>query len=224
MFPRQSTTNPKQLPLRAGVGLQASAEEDPTHIVTHHWVLIVPILYFRAKMPKPVEMEYVQQAVVDYFRDHSVFQYTYPYPFDPQDVDVILRVRPVELRCDNLTPYSSGLTLVSQFFPPPPLSLLVLLLAPQERFTGKFALEFTLETPKGEEIAVYELNGKDTQWVWIYSQPFANYMWYNSVFRTQFLQVMDGVRTRIEQDSDQIMAAAGQEPSSGERVLPPVRP
>ena len=206
MFTRQSTTNPKQLPLRVGIVLEASPDQDPTTIITVQYNPF-PIMTLTAAFPKPVEMEYVQDAVVDYFRDSGLFRYTYPYPFDSRDVDVVVRVRPTRILCDNDTGYSGGITLAESLLSY--IGLIMILACPQEHFSADFAMEFIVQKPDGTEIAKYTAAQADKAWVYIYAQPFANYMWYESVFRKCFLGVMDEVRGHIERDADKITAAAG---------------
>lgn len=203
MFTRQSTTSPKQLPVRAGVVVEGSAAHDPTDIFTYQF----PFVFLHAQFPKPVEMEYFSDCVVDYFRDFATFQYTYPSPFDPRDVDLVVVVRPKIASAANNTGYSTAMTIAPQFLPG--LGALVPFVLPQEQFSSDFTLEFALQTRDGREIATYESSASGSEWVWIYKQPFANYMWYDSVFRKSFFSVMEEVKQAIEKDSDKIMAALG---------------
>jgi len=205
MTTRQSTQNPKQLPLRVGVVCEAGPQQDPTSILTVYFVYTIPTHWLYGQYPKPIEMEYFADCVVDYLRDYNVFQYTYPYPYDPRDVDFELVVRPTTLQCSNSTVYSTTLAGVSQF---PYLGLAVFFL-PLERFESRLGVEMVLKKPNGPEVATYHFAQAGSQWVWIYQQPFGEYLWYNSIFRSHFMAMMDSLRQKIEQDSRKIMAAVG---------------
>jgi hypothetical protein len=202
LFCRQSTTNPKQFPLRVGVAVRARRDQDPTSIFTYHF----PVLTFSGQFPKPVEMEYFADSVVDYLRDRAVFRYTYPYPFDPADVDLVLFVEPRQARLTNDSLYGSLMPLAAYLLPFP--GFLIPLVLPQEKFSGRFVLEFRLRTPDGQDVATYETKETGDEWVWLWEQPYANYLWYRSIFRTRFLEMLDDVKARMEKDSALIMAAA----------------
>jgi hypothetical protein len=205
---RQSTANPKQLPLRVGVVFEGNRDHDPTSVKSMQFMYFIPIVWLYGQFPKPIEMEYVQDCVVDYLRDYSVFRYAYPFPFDSKDVDLVLRVRMRQIQYSNSTTYSSVMNIVEQLTSY--IGLILMFAAPQERFHAQVDLEFALLKPPGDQaVATYQFAQEGKQWVYLIEQPWGEHSWYKSVFREKLMAVMDELRKAIEQDSAKIMAGAG---------------
>jgi len=205
---RQSTANPKQLPLRVGVVFEGNRDYDPTSVKSIQYMFVIPTMWLYAQFPKPIEMEYVQDCVVDYLRDYSVFRYAYPYPFDAKDVDVVLRVRMRQIQYKNNTAYSTTMNIVEQLTSY--IGLILMFALPQEKFDAQVDLEFALLKPPGDQpIASYQFAQAGKQSVYLVQQPYAEYSWYNSIFREKFMAVMEELKKAIEKDSEKIMTAAG---------------
>ena len=206
LIARGSALSAKKLPLSVGVVTEGYQHQSVTQISTYQF----PFVFMKGQLPKPIELEYITDCITDYFRDYGVFDYVYAYPFDPTDVDLILRVKPNTLEMAN-TPYGTGMSVggfvVSMIIPG--VQLIAILALPQEQFVSNLDVGFAVETPEGGAVAEYSFAANDEDWVWIYSQPFGNYIWHNSVHRTTFFELMDSLKTALEKDADELVGAAG---------------
>ncbi len=199
MFKGKSVKNPNRLPLKAGVVLNAAQRGKISEFLT--FTLPIPFYIITAAFPKINEQEFILDSVVQYLKDTELFDFTYSFPFDKRDVDVILEVKINDILAKNSTPYS----LIWQL---PFLNILTLLGVPQERFSMLFDIRVDVKQPDGTLITSYKARWSDADWVTIYEMPYADYMWYESVFRDVFMKVLDSISAKITSDSEQIISAA----------------
>jgi hypothetical protein len=64
-----------------------------------------------------------------------------------------------------------------------------------------------LKTTAGAEISRYSFSGKAKDSVTLYQMPYGNYLWYESMFRQQFDQMMTTFYRGIEADKAKILVA-----------------
>jgi len=182
------------LPLKAGVRVSAARERKVCSLFTY----LFPWYFISAGFPKRDEMEFLRDSIVRDLFDTRTFRYTYPAPFDPAAVDVIVNATVTEVRASNLKVYPTIIGL-------PYISLLTLVGVPQEIFFARMGFRFDVTTPDGTVLKTYEVFNKGTDAVTIYEQPWANYIWYRSVFRSTFLASMDEFREQLRSDAPFIL-------------------
>jgi len=181
------------IPLKAGVRVAASRRRQVTSLSTY----IFPFYIIRGGLPKRDEMEFLRDSVVRDLQDTRTFLYTYPAPFDPSVVDVIVDITPTDIELSNLKGYG---TLVSL----PVINLLLVFGVPQEIFSTRMAFTFEVKTHQGKVLKRYTTAAEGWDGVTLYELPWANYMWARSVFREKFLECMDDFRRQLLADAEAI--------------------
>ncbi len=199
MYKAQAVANPNKLPLT--VGVEKCKFMGSRKLVDVGYVTIpIPFLIIHGGFPKTDQREFVADSVAQYFRDANVFNYSYAAPFDKKDVDLTVQVTFDKYRNSGNKVWPTILTL-------PYVNILGLIL-PQDFFKSEIKVTFDLYARDSTKVLSYSTNATDKDAVWIYSQPYGEYMWYKSVFRQTFLRVLDEFKEKVEADRNQIIAAA----------------
>lgn len=183
----------------AKIGVNPIAKSGSTRISDIGYT-IIGIYWIEAKMPRRAEADYVQQAIADHLNDSRVFQYAYITPFDKQKVDLTMDIAFDRYNLTNARTYANIINI-------PYINLLTLFGIPQDIFRSDIQATCTLKTTAGAEIARYTYSGKASDSVTLYAMPYGNYLWYESVFRQQFDQMMTTFYRGIEADKAKIQAA-----------------
>ncbi len=203
--------NPNRLPVKAGIAkVKLAQETSVASIVT--FSLPIPFMTTTAVFPKDTEEGFLEDSLLQYIRDVKLFDFAYSSPFDKRDVDVILNFTFERFTASNNKLYSEGLLLFNFLVPyiVPQLSILGIInpfALPQEIFSANIELHLDVNLPDGTKVTSYQSSHYGTEAVWIYGQPYANYTWYNSVFRKVFLRALDDIKGQLEGDSDHIVNA-----------------
>jgi hypothetical protein len=72
------------------------------------------------------------------------------------------------------------------------------------------AIDFELATRDGKVIKTYSHACNEWQFVNMWKQPFANYMWYESIFLKNFTKAMGTLTQGLETDRAEILKAVSQ--------------
>lgn len=196
-------TSEVEFPLKLGVG---QLEKAGSQRISSIGFTIMFFYWIDAKMPRRTETDYVLQSVADHVNDNRMFRYAYIEPFDPAKVDLTMEIKFDQYDCKNALGgvYASVLATV------PYISLLPLFGVPQDIFSTRIRASCVLKTRSGQEVARYSYQGrKVTDAVTLYEMPYGNYLWYDSVFRREFDQMMTSFYGQMRNDKAKIMAAVG---------------
>lgn len=160
------------------------------------------VYWIDAKMPRRVETDYVLQAVADHINDNRIFQCAYITPFDSRKVNLTMDIVFDKYKLSNAGggAYATVMNL-------PLINLLTLVGVPQEIFKSDMQATCILKTTAGAEISRYTFASKASDAVTIYAMPYGNYLWYESMFRQQFDQMMTSFYRGIEADKAKILSA-----------------
>jgi hypothetical protein len=160
------------------------------------------VYWIDAKMPRRVETDYVLQAVADHINDSRIFQCAYITPFDSRKVNLTM-----DVVFDKYLLSNAGGGVYATVMNLPFINLLTLVGVPQEIFKSDMQATCILKTTAGAEISRYTFSSKASDAVTIYAMPYGNYLWYESMFRQQFDQMMTSFYRGIEADKAKILAA-----------------
>jgi len=191
LYQLDRSSNPPKIPNKIGLE-KVQFDPGPSFVskIKTYW-LPIPFYIFSAKYPKLEEKTYIDGAIYQYFKDNNTFSYIYMAPFDSKDVNYILSFNVRKCKAQNNIVYSSLLTL-------PFVNFLVIIL-PQQIFISEYDLEMEVKKPNGEVIGKFwHLRPSKWSYVWIYQQPLADYIWYHSVFKKQFLAIMGEFNNDLE--------------------------
>lgn len=197
------------LPLAVGVReLEKVGTQRITDVTTYG---TFGIIAFSARMPRRSEADYMGNALANALRSSGAFTYVYGTPFDTKDVDVVLGLRAERCRIENNTLYGTAVNHASMI---PTIGTFIEIgvlvgLIPQEYFTMDWSLVCTVATPEGKVIKEYKHVCSDADWVNLWSQPYANYMWYDSIFLRHFEEAVQSFLKSIDTDRAEILRAAG---------------
>jgi hypothetical protein len=156
------------------------------------------IYWYDAKMPRRKETDYVHQSVSDHVTDSKIFKNAYIHPFDPSKVDFVMDIHFDEFKYSNAGAYATIMAL-------PFINFLTLVGVPQDIFSTDIEAVCTLKTRGGKVIGEYKHSSHGKDAVNIYEMPYGNYLWYDSIFRTEFDNMMQSFYEQIRKDK-QIMA------------------
>jgi hypothetical protein len=162
---------------------------------------IFAVYWLDAKMPRRTETDYVLQSVADHINDNRIFQYAYITPFDAKKVNLTM-----DIVFDRYLLSNGGGTYAT-IMNLPIIGLLCLAGVPQEKFQSDMQATCILKTTAGAEISRYSFSGKAKDSVTLYQMPYGNYLWYESMFRQQFDQMMTTFYRGIEADKAKILVA-----------------
>jgi hypothetical protein len=196
------------LPLAVGVSpIQKDGAQRLTHVQTYQ---VLGIMGMSARMPRREEPDYLNKSIANALQASGTFQYVYPTPFDHADVDVVISVEVRNCRLAN-TPFGT-VTNHLQMVPTAGMVISIgqlLAIIPQEHFKMEWEMVCKVSTREGRLIKEYTHVCKDGDFVSLWSQPFGNYMWYESLFVKQFGAAMDLFTTSIRNDRSEILQAVG---------------
>jgi hypothetical protein len=163
-----------------------------------------------ARLPRRDETDYINKSITDALRANGTFQYIYATPFDRQDVDLVLSVKLRSCKLDN----SNYGTIINhcQMIPIPPIGQLISLgmlvgVIPMEQFSVNWKIDFELATRDGKIIKTYSHACDEQAFVNMWKQPFANYMWYESIFLKNFTSAVATLTKGVEKDRAEILQA-----------------
>lgn len=204
-----SKTRAEALPLAIGVNaLEVSGSHRVSNIMTYQSFGLMGV---GARLPRRDETDYFNKSITDALRANGNFQYIYATPFDRQDVDLVLNVKLRSCKLEN----SNYGTAIAHGQMIPTLGMFVSLgtligVIPQEYFSVNWKIDFELETRDGKVIKTYSHACNEFQFVNMWKQPFANYMWYESIFLKNFSKAVDALTQGIEKDRAEISQAVNQ--------------
>ena len=155
---------------------------------------------FKARMPRKDERNYVTQSIADHMNDNSIFNISYVAPYNPKNVDLKVQFEFDEYDIKNNKLYANIINL-------PLINILAILGAPQEHFTSNIKVKINLVKTNGKIIKSYEYAATDNEWVSLYKQPYANYMWYGSIFQKEFDKMMQFFYGKMQNDKAEILKA-----------------
>jgi hypothetical protein len=161
---------------------------------------ILGIYHFKAKMPRQDEKDYLTQSIADHLNDSRIFNVSYVSPYNPKNVDVKVSFSFEEYALTNNKFYANFINL-------PLIQLVTLLGVPQDRFSSDIKVKINLHTTGGKLIKSYDYASTNSEWVTLYRQPYANYMWYDSVFQKEFDKMMKFFYAKLKADKVQIVKA-----------------
>ena len=186
--------------VKAGVRVLASRDKALTSIKTWQAFGIYTI---SAGFPKRDEMEFFRDSICRDLFDTCTFRYTYPAPFEDAAVDLIVEVTATDVEMSNNKTYSVIIGNV------PYVNIVTLFGVPQEYFHARLGLKFDVKTPDGAVVKSYTTTHEGREGVSLYRMPWANYIWYRSVFRRVFLSAMDDFRKKLVEDKALLLQRAG---------------
>jgi len=204
-----SKTRTEAMPLAIGVNApQVFGSHRVSNIMTYQGLGLMGI---GARMPRRDETDYINKSMTDALRANGTFQYIYSTPFDRQDVDMILNVKLRSCQMENSN-YGTTITHCQMI---PTVGMFISLgtltgLVPMEHFFVNWKIDFELVTGDGKVIKTYSHACKDWQFVNLWKQPFANYMWYESIFLKNFTSATETLTRGIEKDRVEILQAVNQ--------------
>jgi len=204
-----SKTRAEALPLAVGVKApEVTGSHRVSNIMTYQTLGIMGV---GARMPRRDETDYFNKSITDALRANGNFQYIYATPFDPQDVDLVLNVKLRSCKLEN----SNYGTIINHCQMIPTVGIFVSIgtlvgVIPMEYFTVSWAIDFELATRDGKVIKTYSHACNEWQFVNMWKQPFANYMWYESIFLKNFTKAMGTLTQGLETDRAEILKAVSQ--------------
>lgn len=212
-----SSTSPvlMQLPAEAGgsaefpisVGVLKATKVGDQKLTNMKTYGMLGLYQFGARMPRREEIDFLSRAISEYLRDSKTFTYVYDQPFNRDDVDLIIKT---ELEKFDMNNSVYGTVMQNVGFIPTIgfiIQLSQLVGVPQETFHFDYRFTMKVETPSGQELAAYTFEGSDWDTADLYDQPFANWLWYDSLFQKMFFQAMEDFKGKFRQDKEIIMAA-----------------
>jgi hypothetical protein len=185
------------LPFKLGVD---KIEKKGKAELTNAGFTIMGIYHIKAKMPRNDEKDYLTQSIADHLNDSSIFNISYVTPYNPKNVDVKVSFSFDEYALTNNKFYANFINL-------PLIQLVTLFGVPQDRFSSDIKVKISLHTTSGKLIKSYDYASANSEWVSLYKQPYANYMWYDSVFQKEFDKMMKFFYSKLKSDKVQIVKA-----------------
>lgn len=214
-YKEAAESNPKKINAKIGVDMPNFSEAGKLiQMKSTNFVLIIPAYTFTADFPKRVDREFFVDLMHQYLKDSDMFSYAYSTPFDKNDVDLVMES---DVRKFKYTNGSWGTTwsCIGQVIGIVPfvgliLTLIWIFAVPQEKFAVEMDMEVTLKTADGQLVGKYEASASGKDSIKMLAQPWGEYMWYKSVGRRIFLEVLDGIRGKMEEPAEaaKISAAA----------------
>jgi len=215
----ESERNPRCLQLKAGLLIENVQEAlKAVNIKTP----IFPIFsYFKAEFPKTKQAEFLSDMIRQYFLDSGIFNYVYNYPFENEDIDIIvnLRLNKFKLYNDklvaNLTTYGNLVIPIGAMFVFKSLGMQLAVLSVAvsipifitEIYNVEYDFYVELMLPDGKKINGYEAQGKGKKTLGALKDPYGEYLYYRSIFKKVFLKVMDEIKDKILADREKIIQA-----------------
>jgi len=189
-----------EFPFKLGVN---PIEKDQSSRISDAKFTMMFIYWIDGRMPRRKETDYVHQSVSDHLNDGKMFKTAYIAPFDPTKVDLTMDIHFEEYKCSN-----AGGGLYASVMAFPFINLLTLLGIPQEIFSTDIKAVCSLKTREGKLVGKYSYTGHDWDAVTIYEMPYGNYLWYDSVFRREFDNMMQSFYGQMRKDKQKITAEA----------------
>jgi len=208
MLETASSSAGSPLPIAVGISkIKKAGSHRISDIATYQSFGIVGM---KARMPRRSETDYMNKSIANALRADGTFRYVYATPYDPKDVDLIISVHLQECKMENSI-YGTALNHVT-YLPIPLVNPFVPLgelagIIPMERFSVKWTMVFNVSTPSGKLLKQYKHACNDSDMVNLWSQPFANYMWYDSLFISNFEDAISTVTKNFRKDRAEILAA-----------------
>lgn len=201
-------SNPQKLPLRAGLKIEnAQAIGDNVNVKggMGTFLPLIPLyLYtFHAEFPKGKEAEFMADMIRQYFVDSGIFDYIYPFPFKNTDVDIIVNLKLNKFVLKNSKSWNY---IKNSIFPIIPVigSFLPFILT-NEKYSAQYDFTAQILLPNGKLIKEYNVFGVGKESVSFGKEPYGKYLFYNSIFKKKFLQLMDEIKAKIIMDRDPII-------------------
>jgi hypothetical protein len=208
MLETASRSRGTPLPIAVGIGkITKAGSQRITSINTYQNLGIIGL---SARMPRRSETDYLNKSIANALRADGMFKYVYSSPYDPEDIDLAITVH-LEKCVMNNTMYG---TLINHVvcLPLPPFTTFVQIgelvgIVPMEKFVVQWNIVFKLSTPSGKIIKQYRHACDETDMVNLWSQPFGNYMWYDSIFIKNFEAAIDAFSRTFQKDRALILGA-----------------